>query len=212
MTRVDLTVEDCNAALLRVGDEEIDPELPPDVDLTIAPDHLDDNSAYVKRPSLIWYDTMKGTNFIPTEVLNETLTMENTSKSSHPNIVRYYGCRLRRGRITSVLLERHDMTLQQYVFEPRLGELDKDKFCQGVESAVQYLHGLGLAHNDIDPNNIMIKDDQPILIDFGSCQPVGKRLQSMGTPGWCDGDSHTSEKKRDTFSLGKLREWIQNPE
>jgi len=69
----------------------------------------------------------------------------------------------------------------------------------------------GLAHNDINPYNIMVKDYNPILIDFGSCQPFGGRLQSLGSPGWYE-IFFTSQAKHDTYSLKKLRGWLETPE
>lgn len=58
----------------------------------------------------------------------------------------------------------------------------------------------------------MVRDGMPVLIDFGSCQPFGHRLQSLGTRGWYEELFNTSEKKHDTYSLGKLREWFENQE
>ncbi|KAM7184711.1 hypothetical protein V8F33_012825 [Rhypophila sp. PSN 637] len=63
----------------------------------------------------------------------------------------------------------------------------------GVESAVKYLHSLGLAHNDINPDNIIVKDGMP----------------SLGTPGWYDELFYTSKKKYDIYSLKKLEEWLE---
>ncbi|KAH6982175.1 kinase-like domain-containing protein [Ilyonectria sp. MPI-CAGE-AT-0026] len=208
----ELTFAEFTAALEPVNDDEIYPEVPKDVELTIAPDHSDDVSAYIKRPGLVSYEEMKGTEFIPKEVLNETLTMEQISKAHHPNIVGYYGCHVRRGRITAIVLERLDQTLTEFESTPGFQHLDKTKFIAALESAVDHLHSLGLAHNDINPSNIMVKDGVPILIDFGSCQPFGTRLQSLGTSGWYEELFFTSEKKHDTYALGKLREWFQEKE
>ena len=104
------------------------------------------------------------------------------------------------------------MTLTQYAATPAFEQLDTAEVLRALESAVDYIHSLGLAHNDINPDNIMVKDGLPVLIDFGSCQPVGKRLQSLGTPGWYEEIFYTSEKKHDTYSLTKLREWLKIPE
>ncbi|EXL93385.1 kinase-like domain-containing protein [Fusarium oxysporum II5] len=184
-----------------------------DVTLRLAPDHLDDIWVYVKRPGLNNYETtMRGTDFIPRELLAETLTMEKVSQTPHPDIVGYYGCRVRRGRIASMVFERLDQTLQQYSSTPEFEKLDKPKFLEALQSAVAYIHSLDLAHNDVNPHNIMVKDGMPVLIDFGSCQPVGQRLQSLGTEGWYEELFFTSEKKHDTYSLNKLREWIHDPE
>ncbi|CVK84543.1 uncharacterized protein FPRN_01998 [Fusarium proliferatum] len=81
-----------------------------------------------------------------------------------------------------------------------------------IDDSLVYVKRPGLAHNDINPHNIMVKDAMRVLIDFGSCQPVGQRLQSLATEGWYEELFFTSETKHDTSSLNKLREWIQNYE
>jgi serine/threonine protein kinase len=101
--------------------------------------------------------------------------------------------------------------LTQYADTPAFEQLDKARFFAALESAIDYLHSLGLAHNDINPGNIMVKDEMPVLIDFGSCQPYGKNLRSLGTKGWYEELFFTSEKKHDVYSLAKLRDWLDKP-
>ncbi|KAM5365148.1 hypothetical protein ACJZ2D_011135 [Fusarium nematophilum] len=139
---------------------------------------------------------MRGSDYVPQALLAETLIMEQLAKAQHPNIVRYHGCR----------------TPTQFATTPDFEQLDRASFIDALESAVDYVHSLGLAHNDINPDNIMIRGGKSVLIDFGSCQPVGKGLQSLGTPGWYQEIFHTSEKKHDTYSLTKLRDWLEKPE
>ncbi|KAK2761706.1 hypothetical protein FQN54_001534 [Arachnomyces sp. PD_36] len=208
-SKADITLAEYSSALEYVDDDELYPEIPKDIALTIEPDNLTDASTFIKRPGLYCYDVMKGSNYIPKELLNEVLIMEQISKIHHPNIVRYFGCRVRRGRLIAIVLERLDQTLAQYASTPAFHQLDQVKFMEALESAVNALHSLGLAHNDINPHNIMVRDGMPVLIDFGSCQPFGHGVQSLGTPGWYEELSHISEKKHDTYALGKLREWLQ---
>ncbi|EGX95891.1 Protein kinase-like domain [Cordyceps militaris CM01] len=191
-----ITLAEYNAALEHVPDSEIYPEVPQDIALTIAPNDLDDVSAFVKRPGLNCYETMKGSDFVPKGLLEETTIMEQISKTPHPHIIGYLGCR----------------TLMQYIHGASFAQLDKIKFVEALESAVAHLHSLGLAHNDINPGNIMVRDGMPVLIDFGSCQPFGARLQSLGSPGWYEELFFTSQAKHDTYSLKKLREWLEKPE
>lgn len=208
------TIPEFNAALQRIPDQDIYPAVPADSQLTLAPEGLDEPSVYVKRPGLQWYDEMRGTNWIPQTVLDETLVMEKISQSQppHPNIIQYHGCRVRRGYITCIVLEQLDQTLHEFVSTDEWKDFDKTAFCESVASAVEFLHSLGLAHNDINPYNIMLRTDRtPALIDFDSCQPVGHRLQSLGTEGWYEKPFYTSEKEHDLYALGKLREWIQDP-
>ena len=180
--------------------------------LTIAPSTLDDRMVFVKRPGLNCYETMKGTPYIPMVLLEETLIMEEISKSPHPNIITYHGCNVRRGRIASIVLEKLDQTLTQYIATRTMPRLDSVSFLQQLNDALAYIHSLGLAHNDINPDNIMIKKGSPTLIDFGSCQPFGKSLRSLGTEGWYKEDFRTSAQEHDTYSMEKLQEWFAKQE
>ncbi|KAJ0168374.1 Serine/threonine-protein kinase/endoribonuclease IRE2 [Colletotrichum tanaceti] len=208
----ELTLDEYRDALERVPDDEIYPEIPTDTELTIAPDDID-CPVYIKRPGLNCYETMKGTPYVPKAVLDEALMLEKISKTQHPNIVKYYGCQTKRGRITCIVLKEYDCTLTQYVRRPDFQQLDKARFLEALDSAVAYVHSLGLAHNDINPHNIMVGEDGlPVLLDFGSCAPYGQRLQSLGSEGWYEKLFFTSEKEHDDFSLNKMKVWIQNPE
>jgi serine/threonine protein kinase len=52
-----------------------------------------------------------------------------------------------------------------------------------IRAGARHLHSLGLAHNDLNPTNIAVDgDDDPILLDFGSCRRFGEHL-SGGTNG-----------------------------
>jgi serine/threonine protein kinase len=48
-------------------------------------------------------------------------------------------------------------------------------------TALVVVHATGAAHLDIKPDNIMIRDGRPILLDFGSARPLGHR-QPIGRP------------------------------
>jgi serine/threonine protein kinase len=77
------------------------------------------------------------------------------------------------------------------------------------------MHSLGLAHNDISPKNVMVReaDDgtcSPVLIDFDSCGPFGYRLLSGGSTNFVDTedpDPYHSHKKHDEFALDCMRTW-----
>lgn len=208
----EITLDEYQEALERVPDEDVYPEIPPNTKITLAPDNTN-GPLYIKRPGLNSYETMKGTPFIVKNVLDETLIMEKICETQHPNIIKYYGCRTSRGRITSIVLERHEYTLSQYIRQSGFHHMNKDRFIDALESAVSHIHSMGLAHNDINPDNVMIGDDDlPVLIDFGSCAPYGQPLESLGTEGWYEKIFFTSEKAHDDFALDKMRKWIRNPD
>jgi serine/threonine protein kinase len=125
----------------------------------------------------------------PQLALNETLTIEQLSRNPHPNIIRYLGCRIRRSRVVAVCIEKHEQTLGELALTVKFASIDSKIVLTALHSAVKHPHGMGLAHNDTNLDNILLEEDQmPVLIDFGSCQPFGKPLQTFGTPGWTDED------------------------
>ena len=87
---------------------------------------------------------------------------------------------------------------------------DIPAFLAELQSAVDHLHSIGLAHNDINPYNIMIKGGHPVLIDFGGCAIPGNRVDFLGTNGWREKAFWFSEIDHDTYSMNKLRTWLEN--
>lgn len=153
-------------------------------------------------------------DLIPLMLLDEARALGRVSQHPHPGIIKYHGCRVRRGRITGLLLDRYPSNLEQYRKDPA-GTIDKKAFVAALESAVHHLHSLGLAHNDINPGNILIDaESMPVLIDFGSCCKIGQKLgASRGTVGWVEGDMDdytTSETRHDTFAVEKIRGWLDD--
>ncbi len=53
-----------------------------------------------------------------------------------------------------------------------------------VLPALGYLHSLGLAYNDLKPDNIMISEEDVKLIDLGAVAPLGGYGYIYGTPGF----------------------------
>ena len=85
-------------------------------------------------------------------------------------------------------------------------------FLEGVEKGLKHLHSLGLVHNDLNPNNIMFatkEDETPIIIDFGSCRPIGHSMENVGrTPEWHDPAVKTCVPSNDTDALNEIAEWL----
>ncbi|KAI3390255.1 hypothetical protein diail_10856 [Diaporthe ilicicola] len=215
--RHNVTFEELTSALVPIPDNTLFPEWALHRgNLTLAQDTAID--IYIKRPNLPLYDVFKEHNvleLIPEDILEEARVMEVLAQHPHSNIVRYHGCRVRRGRITGLVLDRHPNTLTDYL-RNKIGSVDKGPFMKAIELAIHHIHSLGLAHNDVNPGNILINlEGMPILIDFGSTRMIGAKLgTSRGTKGWIDGelkDYHTSDKQHDFFALEKIRNWLDEP-
>ncbi|KAF2815026.1 uncharacterized protein BDZ99DRAFT_357768, partial [Mytilinidion resinicola] len=198
----DLTCEVLQNALERVPDEDVFPEAPSQITVASSPAEED---VYIKRPK-------KNSGLVAKLFLGETETFEDLlRKPRHKIIVRYHGCIVKRNRITGIVLDRYSKTLEARLEEGADG-FNKRLCMDAIVSAVEYLHSLGYAHNDLNPNNVMIaEDDSPIIIDFDSCKRFGEALISGGTWGWIDLDEdyETSQRRHDEFALTKMWNWLE---
>ena len=216
----DVTLEHLASVLSPIPDDDVFPRWAPDnTGLIQAQDTLPPN-AFIKYPELALYDVFKQHNILyllRNGLVEEARTMEMISKHPHPNIVRYHGCRVRRGHITGLVLDCYPNTLTEYL-NNKVGSLslDQELFMDALKSAVSHLHSLGLAHNDLHPGNVLVDDrGAPFLRDFEAAREIGAKLGiRRRTEGWIEGemkDYHTSDKNHDLFALGKIRAWLDNP-
>ena len=194
-------MDEINEHLQHVQDDRVYPEKPLS-SIRVAAFEL--QNIFIKRPRF----EVCGENdpdWAKRVLLHEVSIMERIPP--HPNIITYLGCRINRGRITGIVFELLEKTLYQ---SPVVPPNKINAFLSKLQSALDHIHSLGLAHNDISPYNIMVKDGDPILIDFGACAPPGSRVDFAGTPGWCKESFFLSELEHDTFSMNKLRTWLEN--
>lgn len=206
-----IALKEYQLALERIPDEKLYPKIDGLKEPVTSAENTDiEGQTFIKRPNLTILDLVSDTSFLSDLLLSELQVMERISKAPHRNMIGYRGARIRRGRVTGIVLDRHERTLLNQVKSGRT--LDTGLFMGDLRSAVIHLHSLDLAHNDINPENILVnKDGLPVLIDFGSCQPPKKRLLTLGTPGWAYDISTLSDQRNDVFALGKLWVWLANP-
>ncbi|KAK4445811.1 kinase-like domain-containing protein [Podospora aff. communis PSN243] len=235
------SIKQIQGALARVPNEIIFPLLPipwwfARTGVTVSDswdDEPDPDVYYLKRPWVAGFGTDNGlddgplANWFACEIRN----LEQLARHPpHPHLVRYHGCRVRRGHITGVLLGRvkGGTTLDDYA---KAGKTvpDKPAFLRALASAVHHLHHVvGLVHNDIHPANIMVSPDgsTPTLIDLGSALPDGEEmLQCQPFSCWgkdpldLDPETHyygplaglpTSRRSRDLAALERLRTWLDD--
>lgn len=103
--------------------------------------------------------------------------------SSHPNVVTLYGYRtyekpgipnnsgMRPAAIDKIQMyvEKCDRTLEQAIRDPSFIFEQKIHTMSGIASAIGYIQQDGYNHSDIKPDNIMLKNNEGKLTDFGSC-------------------------------------------
>lgn len=85
-----------------------------------------------------------------------------------------------------------------------------------IVSALAELHRNGIIYSDLAPQNILIIDEQPVLIDFGLAHRVSDimPIQSRGTSGFIPPEVVEGSKwsfSGDVYSLGSLLKKMMKP-
>ena len=99
-------------------------------------------------------------------------------------------------------------TLKTYL-KKKLDINKKNQIVSYIISGLQYLHNNKVIHRDIKSDNILIKDNIPIISDFGTCRILNEfeyfGNTAIGTPYYlspeiASGTNHTYQA--DIYSLG----------
>ena len=206
--KYDLTAQELRRSLERIPDDKIYPKAVPNI--TVVPS-AKKKSFFVQRPQLLCLDNEEEAKLLPRMLIEEAGVLEFLKQNHHPNLVRYHGCIVERGRITGLALEPHGMILQYRYDDDDERDLDIDTCLDGIRAGIRHLHSLGFAHNYLNPMNIALdKEDTPIILDFGSCRRFGEQLISAGTPGWTDENYIISEQRHDKIALEKFSGVVGN--
>lgn len=191
--------------LTEIPTDKIWPEIGPD--FTTAPNPLPPH-CHIKQPSLIDYGDTAASLDPGALLLQEAKIFEILKKHPHPNIAHFYGCIVQDKRLKGLCFKKYTMTLSQAVRESV--SLGTDAILRGIEAGINHLHNLGLVHNDLNPSNIMIDGQAPVIIDFDSCKAEGTTLGIKGgTLGWDTCDTNLSERENDLKALLKIRAFLE---
>lgn len=202
----DLTLHDLSSGLRRVADAVVFPEASLDITL-VTREKL--ATSFIKRPQAHCLLNQYQAPLVPRILLDEVNILEQLMRNPHPNVVSYHGCVVNRGHITGIALDRLPMVLDHRFLDDASG-FDEQVFERELRSAIEHIHRLGLAHNDLNPSNIGLNEqDHPVIIDWGSCKGFGEGLLSAGTPGWIDDDYDISKKEHDLLAIEKIVKWVK---
>lgn len=191
------------------------PLLPPGY--TVVADATD---SYIKKPNLMSFETGIDLNRF---ILLEADVGEALRRHPHPNLAEYHGCTTSEGRISGLCFKRYPQSLEAKINPKHLNKAallksrenqealaDVARYLPGIEQGIRHLHSLGRIHNDLNPSNIMItEDDIPVIIDFDSASPPGTSLEKMKrTHGWFNPQVLISQTSNDLNAIEELRVWL----
>lgn len=111
------------------------------------------------------------------------------------------------GRIAGLCFAKYTSALSERLKDANAAE--RNIYYEGIEKGIHHLHQLGLIHNDINPSNIMMDGNTPIIIDFDSCRRTGEMLgDKAGTFGWELEGAEFATPDNDFHGLKKIRELL----
>ncbi|KAM0551726.1 hypothetical protein ACHAPJ_008293 [Fusarium lateritium] len=195
-------------ALVEIPGEAVFPQF--SSSLTMAPEPMLEY-CYIKRPDFLGYEAgNENQNRVREVILEEAKICEILNQNPHPNIAKYWGCKVVDDSILGLCFAKYAMTLQERI-ETRV-PFDVQHCLKGIKNGISHLHSLGLIHNDINPTNIMLDpNDNPIIIDFDACTVEGGKLIKGGTPFWNLEFTEVASRKNDLSGLSKMEEWLNVP-
>lgn len=95
-------------------------------------------------------------------------------KAPHPNIVRLYSCIQQSSRVLISMEYIKGRTLKQTLERYNTSDATYKYWFQELVMAIEHIHGLGILHRDIKPDNCMVGTDGHLkLMDFGLSKMVG---------------------------------------
>ena len=131
----------------------------------------------------------------------------------HPNIVKVANTFEANNTVYLVMpyIEGCSLTELYPIDSPRITESALLSLLRTLLGALQHLHNKGITHRDIKPDNILMSNAEPILIDFGTARNIysAKTATQVGTSGFAPPeqlDENNYERKPkpriDLYALG----------
>jgi eukaryotic-like serine/threonine-protein kinase len=110
------------------------------------------------------------------------------AKLSHPGIVPVFDCGVADGEVYVAMELIEGEPLHHWLHQSPRSRSARARVALGVADALIAVHQAGLLHRDIKPNNVVIRNDTPVLIDFGLARDInpspGEPSGVAGTVQW----------------------------
>lgn len=172
---------------------------------------------YVKMPDLSAFNSI---STLIQPILQDLAAYENIRKHPYPNLAQYQGYVVSSGRVTGLCFTRYPQSLISMVnpghynktefigsVEIRGRRARAAQYLDSIEQGLRHLHALSFIHNDLNPSNIMItEEDTPIIIDFDSATIPGVSIKdAKRTHGWFNRQVIVSRESNDLDTLAEIR-------
>ena len=140
--------------------------------------------------------------------LNEARVLKQFARQ-HSQICQYYSYLVDRGNHYIVQEWVEGTTLRERLQQsPKLSEAEIKHIVLNVLSTLEHVHSRGIIHNDIKPDNIILRlqNNLPVLIDFGVAKKINDDYEHniVGTPGYMSIEQAMGKAtfSNDLYSLG----------
>jgi serine/threonine protein kinase len=161
---------------------------------------------YLKTPDLLNFDAANKACLQDMYRLQKTEidVYKSLLRSPHPNICYYYSCMQEEGRVGAIVLCKYLRSLESVLNSDKPWQ-DKEQIMADVRAVLEHLHLLGYVHNDINPSNVLLdEEDRVVLVDFEITGKMGEAKDPhLGMPFWAQ-KSITSQLENNWFSLDLL--------
>jgi len=129
------------------------------------------------------------------------------SRLDHPGIARVYGLLSAEGGDTLVIEEYVEGPTLRDAMQSGLDPARALTVLSRIAFALAAVHGAGVIHRDLKPDNIILRGDTPVLIDFGVALLGGKRALPAGTPAYMAPEQarrRSVDERADLYALGVI--------
>jgi serine/threonine protein kinase len=106
----------------------------------------------------------------PKDLQRLNLELQIACRLSHPNVIKTFRV-IHTEDLEILVMEHCPSTVLDWALDGLLDSAQSVFNIFGkIANAIQYLHGMGIAHGDLKPDNILMDEDgNPKLADFGLC-------------------------------------------